>query len=107
MPDIRALVQRELAKGTEISKVYFPEDSNTVPDDPRMTLVVMSPDEEWREDNPVAQRIVHGPGSGEGHPGCTSGPGMVLPETGAGPPGPGGTLGWPGRRSGAKSTPAT
>ena len=57
-PAIRALVQREFAKGTEIPKVYFPEDSSAVNDDPRMTLVVMNPDEEWREDNHVAQRII-------------------------------------------------
>ena len=56
-PAIRALVQREFAKGSEIPKVYFPEDSSAVNDDPRMTLVVMNPDEEWREDNHVAQRI--------------------------------------------------
>ncbi len=56
-PAIRALVQREFAKGTEIPKVYFPEDSNAVPDDPRMTLVVISPEEEWRDDNKIAQKI--------------------------------------------------
>ena len=56
-PAIRALVQREFSRGTEIPKVYFPEDGNAVPDDPRMTLVVMSPDQEWREDNHIAQRI--------------------------------------------------
>ena len=56
-PAIRALVQREFAKGNDIPKVYFPQDSNAVPDDPRMTLVMMSPDEEWREDNHIAERI--------------------------------------------------
>ena len=56
-PAIRALVQREFAKGTEIPKVYFPEDGTAVPDDPRMTLVVMNPDEEWWEDSQIAQRI--------------------------------------------------
>ena len=45
-PAIRALVQRELSKGSEIPKVYRPEDSNAAPDDPRMTLAVMNPDEE-------------------------------------------------------------
>ena len=33
-PAIRALVQREFAKGNDIPKVYFPQDSNAVPDDP-------------------------------------------------------------------------
>ena len=57
-PAIQQLIQREFAKGSEIPKVYFPEDSSAVNDDPRMTLVVMNPDEEWREDNHVAQRII-------------------------------------------------
>ena len=56
-PAIRALVQREFAKGNDIPKVYFPEDSNAVPDDPRMTFVVMNPDDEWRDDGHIAERI--------------------------------------------------
>ena len=51
-PAIRKLVEREFNRGTGIQKVYFPEDGNAVSDDPRMTLVVMSPTEEWREKQP-------------------------------------------------------
>ena len=43
-PAIRRLVEREFNRGAGIQKVYFPEDSNAVTDDPRMTLVVMGPD---------------------------------------------------------------
>ena len=38
-PAIRKLVEQEFSKGTGIQKVYFPEDSTAVSDDPRMTLV--------------------------------------------------------------------
>ena len=56
-PAIRKLVEQEFSKGTGIQKVYFPEDSTAVSDDPRMTLVVMNPEEEWREDNHIPSRI--------------------------------------------------
>ena len=56
-PAIRRLVEREFNRGAGLQKVYLPEDSNAVTDDPRMTLVVMGPDEEWRESNHMAERI--------------------------------------------------
>ena len=56
-PAIRRLVQQEFDQGNKIRKVYFPEDSNAVGEDPRMTLVVMGPDAEWRESNHIADRI--------------------------------------------------
>ena len=56
-PAIRKLVEQEFSKGAGIQKVYFPQDSTAVPDDPRMTLVVINPDEEWREDNHLPSRI--------------------------------------------------
>ena len=56
-PAIRRLVHQEFDQGGRIRKVYFPENSNAVGDDPRMTLVVVSPEEEWRENGPIAERI--------------------------------------------------
>ena len=56
-PAIRRPVEREFNRGTGIQKVYFPEDGNTVSDDPQMTLVVMSPTEEWRENNHTPDRV--------------------------------------------------
>ena len=56
-PMIRKLVAQEFDRGAGIQRVYFPEDSNAVPDDPRMTMVVMSPEEEWQENNQLAERI--------------------------------------------------
>ena len=56
-PTIRRLVEKEFDRGPGIQKVYFPEDSNAVTDDPRMTLVVMNPNEEWRENSHISDRI--------------------------------------------------
>ena len=56
-PAIRNIVRKEFDQGNKIRKVYFPEDSSAVGDDPRMTLVVVSPEEEWRENGPLAERI--------------------------------------------------
>ena len=56
-PAIRKLVQQEFSRGQNIQRVYFPEESNAVTDDPRMTVVVMSPDDEWREDSHIAERL--------------------------------------------------
>ena len=56
-PAIRRLVEQEFNRGTGIQRAYFPEDSNAVTDDPRMTLVVMSPAEEWRENSHISDRI--------------------------------------------------
>ena len=56
-PAIRRLVEREFNQGTGIQRAYFPEDSTAVTDDPRMTLVVMGHDQEWRESNHIADRI--------------------------------------------------
>ena len=56
-PAIRRLVQKEFDQGNKIRKIYFPEDSNAVGDDPRMTLVVTSPEEEWQENGPFAEKL--------------------------------------------------
>ena len=56
-PTIRRLVENEFDRGAGIQKVYFPEDSNAVTDDPRMTLVVMNPNDEWCENNHISDRI--------------------------------------------------
>ena len=37
--------------------MFFPEDSTTVQDSPRLTLIVLDPDEEWINGNQVVERI--------------------------------------------------
>ena len=56
-PAIRKLVQQEFGRGLNIQRVYYPDESNAVTDDPRMTLVVISPEDEWREDSYMSNRI--------------------------------------------------
>ena len=87
-PAIRRLVEREFNKGNGIPKAFFPKDSSEVSDVPRMTLVVMSPDLEWRENNhtpeQVAQWTQKRGGSDRLHPAalvwCTRKPGRDLQD---------------------------
>ncbi len=87
-PAIRRLVEREFNKGNGIPKAYFPKDSTEVSDVPRMTLVVMSPELEWRENNHTPEQIAQWTqkrgGSDRLHPAamvwCTRKPGRDLQD---------------------------
>ena len=87
-PAIRRLVEREFNKGNGIPKAFFPKDSSEVSDVPRMTLVVMSPDLEWRENNHTPEQIAQWTkkrgGSDRLHPAalvwCTRKPGRDLED---------------------------
>ncbi len=46
-PTIRTLVKDEIKRGASIPVEPFPADSSTVPDSPRLTLVVLDPISEW------------------------------------------------------------
>ena len=46
-PTIRTLVRDEIKRGASIPVEPFPADSSTVPDSPRLTLVVLDPTYEW------------------------------------------------------------
>ncbi len=56
-PALRALVQREFDKGASVPRVFFPDDSPTIPDSPRLTLVVADPGKEWQEDGAIRDEI--------------------------------------------------
>ena len=56
-PAIRKLVEQQFSKGTESRRSTSQGTAPPFPDDPRMTMVIMSPDEEWRESNHIADRI--------------------------------------------------
>ena len=87
-PAIKRMVEREFNKGNGIPKAFFPKDSSEVSDVPRMTLVVMSPELEWRENNhtpeQVAQWTQKRGGSDRLHPAalvwCTRKPGRDLQD---------------------------
>ena len=46
-PTIRTLVKEEIKRGASIPVEPFPADSSTVPDSPRLNLVVLDPTSEW------------------------------------------------------------
>ena len=56
-PALRKLVEGEFTRGASVPIVYFPEDGDAVQDSPRLTMVVVDPVEEWREDGQLAERI--------------------------------------------------
>ena len=58
-PAIRKLVEGEFKPGATLPIVFFPEDSATVQDSPRLTLIVLDPEAEWMDGNPVIERIGH------------------------------------------------
>jgi len=46
-PAMRLMVKKEFETGASIPVVFFPEDGTAVPDHPRLTLVVVDPEDEW------------------------------------------------------------
>ena len=58
-PAIRKLVEEEFKRGATLPVNFFPQDSATVQDSPRLTLIVLDPDQEWINGNQVVERIGH------------------------------------------------
>ena len=58
-PAVRKLVEGEFKPGATLPIVFFPEDSATVQDSPRLALIVLDPEAEWMDGNPVVERIGH------------------------------------------------
>jgi hypothetical protein len=56
-PTIRALVKEEFKRGASIPVEPFPADSSTVPDSPRLTLVVLDPACEWDGGEAIRNQI--------------------------------------------------
>lgn len=57
IPAMRILVKKEFERGTGISTVWFPSDSEAVEDTPRLTLVVADPLSEWSEKGQLREQI--------------------------------------------------
>ena len=55
-PAMRKLVETVFRRGATLSVVAFPDDSAAVPDSPRLVLVVLDPDEEWKNGDQVVER---------------------------------------------------
>ena len=56
-PTMRTLVQKEFERGASIPLVFFPEDGVAIQDSPRLTLVIMDPECEWRGNGTLRQQI--------------------------------------------------
>jgi hypothetical protein len=56
-PTIRTIVKEEFKRGASIPVETFPVDSSTVPDTPRLTLVVLDPTCEWDGSDAIRNQI--------------------------------------------------
>ena len=56
-PAIRKLVEGEFRRGATLPIVVFPEDSAAVQDSPRLVLVILDQETEWKGDDQVVERI--------------------------------------------------
>lgn len=56
-PTIRALAKEEIKRGASIPVEPFPADSSTVPDSPRLCLVVLDPTQEWDGGSAIREQI--------------------------------------------------
>src|SRR3990172_8998137 len=56
-PEMLRCIQKEFDKGRTIPVVFFPEDSATIQDSPKLTLVVMDSDSEWTGSGELRRQI--------------------------------------------------
>ena len=56
-PATRELVEQEFARGGNLQLIPFPEDGSAVQDTPRLTLVPLDPEVEWKPDGQIARKI--------------------------------------------------
>ena len=84
-PAIRKLVEGEFKPGATLPIVFFPEDSATVQDSPRLALIVLDPEAEWMDGKPGDR--AHWPldeGTGQVPPAIPGLVGLVCEKTGTG-----------------------
>ena len=56
-PAVRKFVEGQFRPGATLPIVFFPDDSATIQDSPRLALIVLDPETEWMDGNPVVERI--------------------------------------------------
>ena len=56
-PALHKLVETEFKTGAALPVVFFPQESTAVQDSPRLTLVVLDPNDEWTGRGQVVERI--------------------------------------------------
>ena len=56
-PALRKLVEDEFRRGASVPVVPFPRDGAEIPDTPRLTLVVVDPEDEWPGSGPLRTQL--------------------------------------------------
>jgi hypothetical protein len=56
-PAMRTLIQKEFGRGASIPMVLFPADGPAVPDTPKLTLIIVDPEDEWTGEGALRQQI--------------------------------------------------
>lgn len=56
-PELRKLVAAEFQRGASVRVEPFPADAAAIPDTPRLTLVVTSPDTEWTDSGSIRAQV--------------------------------------------------
>ena len=56
-PAIRKLVADQFKRGATLPVIPFPEESASIQDSPRLALIVLDPETEWKDGDPVVERI--------------------------------------------------
>ena len=56
-PAMRRLIQKEFERGASLPLVPFPEDGAAVPDTPKLTLIIVDPEDEWTGEGGLRQQI--------------------------------------------------
>jgi hypothetical protein len=56
-PAMRKIIDEQFRRGAGIPVVSFPEDGTSVPDTPRLTLILMDPFAEWSETDDIRKKI--------------------------------------------------
>ena len=56
-PAVRKLVEGEFARGATLPVIPFPEDGAAIPDTPRLTLVIVDPEVDWKDGGRAVERI--------------------------------------------------
>lgn len=57
IPYMKSLIQKEFQKNANVPIFFFPEDSASIPDTPRLTLVVIDPLQEWNGEINIKDKI--------------------------------------------------
>ena len=56
-PAIRKLVADQFKRGATLPVIPFPEEGASIQDSPRLALIVLDPETEWKDGDPVVERI--------------------------------------------------